>query len=140
MPPLDVFSIPWGKSEKPQEPKRTVNQAPDKGYITIVVQGVRGSPNGTHRLTWVSGLALKHYLRGLKLLITATRSAVRDKTNPEVGRLRISYIPKEGAVITLGNPSVSSVMELQRSSVDTRLSMKNLGGGEKIVEVPLRKR
>jgi hypothetical protein len=106
-------------------------------FISVIVRGIRGVPDGEYKLAWSQGMALKHYLSQLKLVSTAIRSAVRDLANPEAGRLRMHYIPAEGARIALGNPAVSSALQFQRSSHNAESVARDMGDGARFVDVPL---
>jgi hypothetical protein len=150
---MNPLHIPWG--QKPKEVKDERDPVPiflgvrneavrDSAHaekcITVVVRGLKGATDGEYRLEWTEGTPLKQYLSRLKLVSVAARAAVRDTTNLEVGRLRLHYIPKEGAKITLGSPSVSSALQYQRSSHDAGEVASRMGGGSKFVDLPLTKR
>jgi hypothetical protein len=135
---MNPLHIPWG--QKPKEVKDERDPVPiflgvrneavrDSAHaekcITVVVRGLKGATDGEYRF---------------KLVSVAARAAVRDTTNLEVGRLRLHYIPKEGAKITLGSPSVSSALQYQRSSHDAGEVASRMGGGSKFVDLPLTKR
>lgn len=148
---MNPLHIPWG--QKPKEVKSDPvpvflgvrneavrDNADAKRFITVVVRGVKGATDGEYKLEWTEGRPLKQYLSSLKLVSTAARSAVRDTTNLEAGRLRMHYIPKEGARITLGSPSVSSALQYQRSSHDAGEVASRMGGGSKFIDIPLTKR
>lgn len=150
-PGLNPLSVPWGQKPK-VEPKETApsylglrneavrDNAQAAKSITIAVHGLKGTPNGEYRLEWIEGTTLKQYLSQLKLVGTAMRSAVRDQTHLEMGRLRMHYIPEEGAQITLGSSSLSSALQFQRSSHNAEDVALKMGGGARVVDVPLPKR
>jgi hypothetical protein len=151
MPSLNPLSVPWGKKPEVEEREAVPSflglrneavrdNAGAEKSITIAVHGLKGTPNGEYKLEWVEGTTLKQYLSQLKLVSTAMRSAVRDLTNLGIGRLRMHYIPQEGARIALGNPSLSSALQFQRSSHDAEAVALKMGGGAKVVEVSLPKR
>jgi len=147
-PRLNPLSTPWGKKphveEKPTVPsfigvrnEAVRDSANAKNIITVHVRSIKGVPDGEYRLEWVEGTTLKQYLTQVKLVSAAMHAAVRDTTNPSVGRVRMHYIPEPGAHITLGSPSVSSALQFQRSNHDAQNLARRMGGGERIVEMPL---
>jgi hypothetical protein len=150
-PGLNPLSVPWGQKPKVEEKAKVPSflglrneavrdNANAEKFVTVGVRGIKGAADGEYRLEWVEGTTLKQYLTQLKLVSTAMRSAVRDLTNPEAGRLRMHYIPEAGAKITLGSPSLSSALQFQRSSHDAEAVALRMGGGAKFVDVPLPKR
>lgn len=150
-PGLNPLSVPWGQKPKvaQREPipsylglrnEAVRDNASAERFITVSVRGLRGTPEGDYKLEWAEGATLKQYLSQLKLISTAMQCAVRDLTNLEAGRLRMHYIPQEGAKITLGNPSLSSALQFQRSSHDAESVARKMGGGARVVDVPLPKR
>jgi len=150
-PGLNPLSVPWGQKPKVavKEPvpsylglrnEAARDNAGAEKFITITVRGIRGTPEGEYRLEWTEGNTLKQYLSQLKLISAAMKSAVRDLTNPEAGRVRMYYIPEVGARIVLGNPTVSSALQFQRSSHDAEAVARRMGGGAKFVDIPLRRK
>lgn len=148
---MNPLSIPWGRKPKveKQDPvpsfigvrnEAVRDSAEAEHHISITVRGLQGTPDGEYKLEWVEGTPLKHYLSQLKLIGPAMRSAVRDLSNPEAGRVRMHYIPEKEAKIVLGNPSVSSALQFQRSSHDAERVASRMGGGARFVDVPLGKR
>lgn len=147
---IDPLSLPWGKKAKkvsgPPKPNflGVRNEAVRDGagaenHITIQVSGLAGQPNSTFKLAYQPGLQLRHYLQQLKLVHLASQAAMRDTSNPEVPRLRLTYVLNRNSHITLGHPSVSSVMHLQRSRVDAmdvaaRMGSTGRGPPPKVVE------
>ena len=147
---MNPLSLPWGNKRK----EVPISGPPVPNYIglrnevaranvgvqhrvTIEIRGIKGMANSQYVLEYSAGSSLKHYLHQLKLQNAAVHSAVRDLTNMEKGRLRLSYVPAENAHIVLGNPDMSSVHHLQRSSVDTNQVMARMGP-DKVVERKMR--
>jgi hypothetical protein len=129
---MNPCSIPFGNNPKPAPERASVptflgvrneavrDSATAQVKIKIQVVGVKGQPNATYEIAYREGVTLKHYLDSLKLRQAAIFSAVRDLSNLEKGRLRLHYVPTAKSHITLGNPSVSSVLQFQRSTVDAQ--------------------
>jgi hypothetical protein len=152
--PLD---LPWARGRPPEPEKakvpnfiglknQVVRDDAEAGgkKITIEVKGVKGHQPGEYEIAFEEGATLGHYLKRLKLRRAAAYSAVRDFTNLPAGRLRLSYVPKEGAKIVLGSASVSSAIQYQRSNIDAQRVAYNMGAinrsaPPKVVEVPVRK-
>jgi hypothetical protein len=139
---IDPLNLPWGSKNKKTLPEtreaatpaylglrneavRDGLQAPRR--IKIQVSGIDGTPSATYEVAYQHGVQLKYYLDQLRLKHLASRAAMRDLSNPGVARLRLNYVPTEKSHITLGNPSVSSVMHLQRSRVDAQDVAANMG-------------
>lgn len=148
---LNPLSSPWGQKPKVEKGETVPsylglrNEAARDGaaaekFITVTVRGLKGIPNGEYKLEWVEGSTLKLYLSKLKLLASAMSSAVRDLSNPEVGRVRLNYVPSVGAKIVLANPALSSAMQFQRSAHDAADVSLRMGEGAQVVEVVLPKR
>lgn len=148
---MNPLSTPWGKKPKVEEREPVPSfigvrneavrdSASAEKLVTVVVRGIKGSPDGEYKLEWTAGTTLKHYLSRLKLVSVAMRAAVRDVTNPSAGRVRMHYVPEAGAKITLGSPSVSSALQFQRSNHNAENIAQRMGGGAKFVDVPLPKR
>lgn len=148
---MNPLSIPWGQKPKVEEKEPVPSfigvrneavrdSAAAEDHVSITVRGLQGTPDGEYKLEWVEGTPLKRYLAQLKLVGPAMRSAVRDLTNPEVGRVRMHYIPDKGAKIVLGHPSVSSALQFQRSSHNAENVALRMGGGARFVDVPLIKK
>ena len=148
---MNPLSVPWGHKPKVEEKERVPSylglrneavrdNASAERSITITVRGIKGAAEGEYKLEWFEGVTLKQYLSQLKLVSTALRSAVRDQTNLEAGRLRMHYIPEAGAKIVLGSPALSSALQFQRSSHNAEDVALKMGGGAKYVDIPLPKR
>ena len=129
---MNPCSIPFGNNPKPKAEQSSApnflgvrneavrDSAAAQVKIKIQVTGVKGQPNATYEIAYREGATLKHYLDQLKLKQAAMFSAVRDQSNLEKGRLRLHYVPTPRSHITLGNASVSSVLQFQRSTVDAQ--------------------
>ena len=149
---MNPLSIPFGVKPKPppevqlppvpnfigvrNEVARDLRPASVR--IKVQVQGVKGQPNATYEVEYRAGSPLKEYLEQLKLRHVAMTAAVRDQSNLSLGRLRLHYIPTQQSHITLGNPSVSSAMQFQRTRVDAQTVARTMGGGQQTVERKLR--
>jgi hypothetical protein len=147
---IDPLSLPWGKKAKkvdgPPKPNflGVRNEAVRDGvgaehHITIQISGIQGQPNAEFKLAYEPGLQLRHYLQKLKLVHLATQAAMRDVSNPEIPRLRLTYVPNQNSRITMGHPNVSSMMHLQRSRVDAmevaaKMGSTGRGPPPKVVE------
>lgn len=142
--PFDPLKCPWGKSPPPapaaaglvteghhigKRNEAVRNDAKASSFITIRTAGVRGVPSADYRLAYSSGAKLGFYLAKLGLKAAALRASVTDATNPSRGKLRMSYVPLEGAVIVLSRPGVSSVLHLTHSSHDAQAVARRMGGG-----------
>lgn len=148
---MNPLELPFGKKPKP-EPKEKVpsylgvkNEAvrddeTAEQHITIIVNGLKGVPNREFKLRWEPGQQLGKYFSRIKLKQTAIYAAVRNPDNLSAGRLRMTYIPEPGMRITVGNARVSSAVHLQRSNHNAESVARKMGGGARVVEVPLRKR
>lgn len=148
---MNPLQVPWGKKPTPIEEEvipsfiGVRNEASraaegEKDFIVVSLEGVRGAPNGSYKVSWSEGTSLKQYLSQLKLVMVATRAAIRDASYPDSGRLRLRYVPKKDSRIVLCNPSVSSALQYQQSSVNAESVARKMGGGSRFVEVPLRKK
>jgi hypothetical protein len=147
--PFDPLKCPWGKS--PQRPldDRRVNEGHHIGkrneavrdsvgslsFVTVRVMGVRGVPSGDYRVAYSPGAKLGFYFAKLGLKAASLRASVMDARNPSRGKLRMSYVPLEGAVIVLGRPGVSSALRLQSSNHDAQSVARRMGGGAESVSV-----
>ena len=149
-PFVNPLDLPFGK--KPPKPEDLREKIPhfigvkneavrdDAGaqkIITISVSGIKGVPAAAYKLEWVEGQMLGTYLSRLKLKRAAIYAAVRNIDDLERGRLRMTYIPEEGARISVGNSRVSSALQYQRTNHNAESVARNMGGGAKVVEVPL---
>jgi hypothetical protein len=144
---VNPLNVPWGQRPKLKSSTPTFlgvrneiarENSHSEVFITVSVQGVKGAPNGSYKLEWQEGSALKYYLGQLKLITSAAHAALWDETNPDKGRLRLHYIPQRGAHIVLSNPSVSRALQYQRSNYDAAKVAMKMGHGEEVVEVRLR--
>jgi len=149
---MNPLRVPWGK--KPPTKKEKSASPPFIGikneaarenrdassFVSISVRGVKGAPNGSYLLPWSEGACLKYYLSQINLITAAIHSAILDDAYPEEGRLRLRYVPKNNSRIKLGAPSVGAALQYQRSSHDAQRIAYRMGGGTKVVEMPLSKR
>lgn len=151
---FNPLNIPWGKKD-PEPPKPPEKKVPSylglkneavkaaagaEEVVTIKVGGLKGVPSGEYRLEWQEGARLKSYLSRLNLVHSALYSAVHDQTNLEVGRIKMTYVPSSGAIITIGSAGLSTVVHLQRSNHNAEHVALRMGGGAEEVEVPLRRK
>jgi len=148
---MNPLHLPFGKKEQ-KEPGKKVphflgvrNEAirddqDAEQHVTVIVRGVKGAVDGEYKLKWEPGKPLGDYFSRIKLKQSAVYAAVRDPDHLEKGRLRMHYIPEPGSRVTVGNPRVSSAISLQRSNHNAESIARKMGGGARVVEVPLRKR
>lgn len=106
-----------------------------KHHITIEVRGVKGTHSGAYKVAYAPGQKLGDYLRRLRLKRAACYSAVYDLKAVTSGRLRMTYVPQEGAHIAIGSASLGVSGQYQRSSVDAQQVAARMGGGARTVEV-----
>jgi hypothetical protein len=112
------------------------DDADAKSHITIkAAGGIRGSETQTYKVEHIEGQSLGQYLGRLKLKRAGIYSAVYDQTNLSNGRCRMTYVPKGGAVITIGGAKSGSATHLQRTNHDAQRIAANMAGGAKVVEV-----
>lgn len=148
---MNPLQLPFGKKPKKEPAKKVPNYLGVKNeavrddedaeqHITIIVSGLKGVPSGEFRLKWEPGQQLGQYFSRIKLKQTAIYAAVRNPDDLAAGRLRMTYIPKPGMRITVGNARLSSAVHLQRSNHNAESVARRMGGGARVVEVPLRKR
>lgn len=143
--PLNPLECPWGKHPpKKSEPKATEghhigkrneavrNSAAASSFVTIRAVGVPGAPSGDYRLEYSPGAKLGTYLARLGLKAVALRAAVVDEANPSHGRLRMSYIPQEGAIIVMRRAGVSSAIQYQRTNYDAAEVARRMDGGARV--------
>jgi hypothetical protein len=129
---MNVLDIPWAAT--PKAAPKVENKGESVGHylgrrneavkaaqgvdktISVEVRGVKGVPSGAFRLAFVEGQALKVYLKQLKILRTATKSAVYDFAHKEKGRIKQRYVPVEDSQIVIGPPSMGMMLQYQRKS------------------------
>jgi hypothetical protein len=149
---MNPLGIPkWGKKKLPEEDVsrgrnvsfgvrgETVELNRDaEEYITVEVR-VDSIPHGEYRMEYLPGVPLGIYLRRLRLKRVACYSAVYDLKSDNRGRLRMTYLPKPQSHILIGKATIGTATSMQRSSVDAQRSAALMGGGQRVVEIKVKK-
>lgn len=148
--PLDC---PWGKPPPPKLETKVVTESHHIGkrneavrdsagassFIIVKTVGIPGVLSTDYRLQYVPGTKLSAYLARLSLRAVALRASMRDATNPDRGKLRMSYVPSEGAVIVLSRSGISSALRFQSSNHNAEAVARRMGNGSRSVTAQWKK-
>jgi hypothetical protein len=104
-----------------------LTEAKDRKALTIEVRGVGAVPSGPYKVAYSEGATLRYYLRQLRILHAASYSAVYDKANPEKGRCRLTYVPRENSEMLICPPRVGTATRFQRSNHDAEKVASKMG-------------
>ena len=100
---------------RPQLPVPVVEKKPQ---LVVEVSGLSASNSGRYVADYEDGKKLGYYLSEMGLKYAAIYAAVYDRTRPERGRLRMTYIPHAESQIAIGPAQVGLNSHKQRAQAD----------------------
>ena len=116
---MNPLWLPSSKTKKvavhPLPPVIVVEKQPQ---IRVEVRGLSASNSGSYAADYETGKSLGRYLAQLGLKYTAIYAAIYDRTHPDRGRLRMTYVPQSDSQITIGPAAVGLNSHLQRAKAD----------------------
>jgi len=101
-------------------------------HVTVELTAQDRMGGRTYMVPYRKGTTVAGYLGLMSMKHYAIRLAVYDKTNLQKGRVRMRYVPKEGAHLFLCPRSMGPKTHLQRGSGDRPTTQQ-----EREIEIPL---